>query len=210
MFGYWFLHGSLDWLWEFAGLSGPALLGLGLAMATGAGSWPSAGRAPLLRGRLGLVVAACLAVPMAAGIVLPWLAARDVEAARTEAGTDPVSALDRLDRAASLNPLSPIPDRTAGLVRVRRGELAAATNEFEDALRRTPRDAFSTLMLAAIASHEGNRAKAGRLMQQAGTLAPRWSVLQEQERLLRRGRRLDPRALEGAFRADIQERIGPQ
>jgi hypothetical protein len=35
-------------------------------------------------------------------------------------------------------------------------------------------------------------------------------VLHEQEGLLRRGRRLDPQALEGAFRADIQERIGPQ
>jgi Flp pilus assembly protein TadD len=103
-----------------------------------------------------------------------------------------------------------VPDRTAGLLRVRRGEFPDATSESQDALRRTPRDAFSTLMLAAIASHEGDRARAVRLMREARGLAPRWSVLQEQARLLRRGRRLDPQALEGAFRADIQERIGPQ
>ena len=56
VFGYWFIHGSLDWLWEFAGLGAPAmaLLGLGLAMAvartsarrarTHARCWPAAAR----------------------------------------------------------------------------------------------------------------------------------------------------------------------
>nr|MBA3264050.1 O-antigen ligase family protein [Thermoleophilaceae bacterium] len=37
MFAYWLVHGSLDWFWEFPGLAGPAMLGLGVAMATARG-----------------------------------------------------------------------------------------------------------------------------------------------------------------------------
>ena len=30
-FGYWAIHGSVDWFWEFAGLGAPAFAMLGLA-----------------------------------------------------------------------------------------------------------------------------------------------------------------------------------
>ncbi len=45
LFVYWLLHSSLDWFWEFPGLTGPALLGLGVAMAV-AGSRRSEAAAP--------------------------------------------------------------------------------------------------------------------------------------------------------------------
>lgn len=209
MLGYWFLHGSLDWLWEFPGLSGAALMGLALAVATASSVRGPAG-APLLKGRLALVGACLVAVPMALAIGLPWLAARELSQGRAQAASAPAAALSHLSRAADLNPLSPVPDRTAGLLRVRQGDFAGASRDLRAALARTHRDAFSTLVLASIASRQGNRAAAVRLMDRARSLAPRWSVLLEQDRLLRQGKRLDPQRLEQAFRADIQERIGPQ
>jgi tetratricopeptide (TPR) repeat protein len=209
MFGYWLVHGSIDWLWEFPGLSGPALMGLGLAMATAAGLRQMAHPGdPLLKGRAAVAVTAVLALALGAGLVMPWLAARDLSAARNQAGSDPAGALAHLRQAASLNPLSPLPARTAGLIRVRQGDFARATQEFRKALDRVHRDAFSTLMLAEIASKQGQRPVAERLMRRVRQLAPRWPVLLDQERLLRSGRRLDPQRLESAFRADIRARIG--
>ena len=48
-FGYWVLHGSFDWFWEFAGLGAPAfaLLGLACALAPRAAGASAAAGAPL-------------------------------------------------------------------------------------------------------------------------------------------------------------------
>jgi hypothetical protein len=211
MFGYWVLHGSVDWLWEFPCLGGAALMGLGLAAATATGlRHPAAPGPALLKGRLATVAAGAVVLVLAVGLVMPWLAARDLRLARQQAASDPAGALERLRQAASLNPLSPVPDRTAGLIRVRQGDLPGAGRDFRKALDRGRRDAFSLLMLAAIASSQGQRPAAERLMERARQLAPRWPVLVDQQGLLRSGRRLQPQRLESAFRADIRVRIGPE
>jgi hypothetical protein len=211
MCGYWLLHGSLDWLWEFPALSGAALMGLALAAAVAARERPApAPGAPLLSRRPLAAVTAVAAVALLAGIGLPLVAARDLSAAKGMAATNPRLALDRLDRSGRLNPLSALPQRTAGVIRVREGDLKGAAVEFRASLARGRRDAFSTLMLAAIASNEGRQAAARRLIADAHRMAPRWYVLEAQELKLKRGRRLDPSRLERALNADIRERIGPE
>ncbi len=44
-FGYWVIHGSVDWFWEFAGLGAPAFLMLGVACSLDAGRRADAGPA---------------------------------------------------------------------------------------------------------------------------------------------------------------------
>jgi O-antigen ligase len=210
MLGYWLVHGSVDFLWEFPVLGGAALLGLGVGIAVGHDrARPAEAGSPLLTGRRALVPAGAAALVLAVGLILPWFAARDLEGARQSAGTDPGGALSRLDRSAGLNPLSPLAQRTAGLIQVRQNDLRGARSEFAGALERDRRDPFSLLMLAAIASDEGQAARAKALMSEARRLAPRWTILRSQQARLARGRRLDPRGLESAFRSDIRVRIGP-
>ena len=53
VFAYWVVHGSVDWLWEYPGLGGPAFALLGVAVALagrGHGRIPAA-TLPLARSR---------------------------------------------------------------------------------------------------------------------------------------------------------------
>lgn len=210
MLAYWLLHGSVEFLWEFPVLGGVSFLGLGIAIAVaGARRGPAPSGLSLLAGRRALVPAAAAALLLAVGLVLPWLAARDLDGARDIAASDPGGALSQLDRSAALNPLSPLAQQTAGLIWIRQNDLGRARSEFTAAVERDRRDPFSLLMLAAIASNQGQTARAKALMRQARALAPRWTVLRSQQSRLARGRRLDPRGLESAFREDIHVRIGP-
>jgi hypothetical protein len=210
MLGYWLVHGSVDFLWEFPVLTGAALLGLGIAIAVGSlRAGPAEPGSPLLAGRRALIPVGATALLLAIGLILPWFAARDLQGARKIAGSDPAGALSQLDRSARLNPLSPLAQRTAGLLRVRQNDLAGARSEFAASLERDRRDPFSFLMLAAIASDQGQTARAKALMIEARRLAPRWTILRSQQARLANGKRIDARALENAFRSDIQVRIGP-
>ena len=155
-FAYFLVHGSVDWFWEFAGLGVIAFAALGLAMGLG-----DARSAPAMSGRLGrLPVAVALAAAALAAVSLaaPWLSERYVHQAGSSWRSDPESAFQALDRAASLNPLSPIPDLTAGTIAVRLGRLPEASDRFEAALERDPTAAYANLQLGAIASEQGRRA----------------------------------------------------
>ena len=50
-FGYWVVHGSVDWFWEFAGLGAPAFALLGLACALDPGRRPRSARRSRCRAR---------------------------------------------------------------------------------------------------------------------------------------------------------------
>lgn len=210
MWGYWLVHGSVDWFWEFPALGGAAFLGLGAAIAlAGARGEAALPGLPLLADRRALALAGAAALVLGAGLVLPWMAERDLDAARASAGQDPASALARLARSADVNPLSPLAQRTAGLIRVRQGQLQLAKLQFEGALARDRRDPFSLLMLGAIASKQGQAGKAILLVRRARALSPRWAIAQDLAGRLSHGRHIDPQGLESAFREDIRARIGP-
>jgi tetratricopeptide (TPR) repeat protein len=207
-FAYWIVHGSFDWLWEFAGLGAPAfaLLGLACALAPrtpkpdvqpGDRSDPQPGDRPgAVRGRrLGVLAGVGVAVGVVVSLAAPWLSQLEVESAAHVWPRAPGVAYARLEDAAKLNPLSDGPYLVAGSIALRLGDLARAEHDFSLALRRTPGDAYATLELGAIASTQGQRARALLLLERAARLNPRDPLTREALSVARRGRRVDVEAL---------------
>jgi O-antigen ligase len=206
MFAYFMLHGSLDWLWEFPALGCAGFAALGLAGAVG----PSTRSRLRLPARAPVATAgAALTLTLAVGITLPWLAERELSRAKEIAASDPVAALERLDRASHLNGLSPVAETTAAVVEARRDRLGDARRHFETALERDPGDPFSYLQLAAIASSEDRRDDALRLARRARALSPLDEVGRRVELDLRRGRYVSPERVNRLILRDIDRRIGP-
>jgi hypothetical protein len=199
-FLYWVAHGMTDWFWEWAGLGAPAfaLLGLACALAPRAavaeaedGAYaPRLARSPLLLAGAGVLLLA--AVVVLAG---PWLAERDVEAAAKVYGSKPFAAYSRLDRAARLDPLSDGPALIKGSIALRYGDLPRARAAFQAALDRNPRGQYATLELGGIASVQGDRATAQRLLDRAVALAPRDANAAEAAQVVRQGHVVDLVAL---------------
>jgi len=184
VFAYWLLHGSVDVLWEYAALAGPAL---GLLAAAGS---PDAAenlvpgtvlteeqptrRPVLLTRRAGPLL---LLIPACAVLILPWLS-DSVTNAGAALAFEPSRAYDRLELAADLNPLSPNPDDVEGIVAMRSGDLSRARTAFKTALRREPKDWYATFELGLLAGQTGDYAVAGRYFDQALTLNPREPAIQ--------------------------------
>jgi hypothetical protein len=211
IFGYWVLHGSVDWLWEFPGLGGPAFAGLGLAAAAAAGRrGPLPSLQPLLYGWRRITLAVVLALPLAVGLAAPWLAQRELGKGREVASKDPFAALRRFDHSAGLNPLSPVAEQSAALIELRIGRQGAAERRFHKALDRDPDDPYSHLQLGAIASSEGRRGEALRLVNRAHRLDPRDEVVGRSLHSLRSGGTLDPERVNALFLRNIEFRIGPE
>jgi tetratricopeptide (TPR) repeat protein len=209
MFAYWLLHGSLDWFWEFPGLAGAALAGLGLATALRRET-PEAVPAPLLANRLALAAGVVGALLAAASVVPPWLAERDLRQGARVAASNPEAAVKRFERAADLNPLSPEPQKAAGVVELRAGRYAAAERHLRLATERDAEDPGMHLLLAVLASQRGQAREARRLIAQARRMAPRDEVIEMATRPLRRGRRLDPKRVDRWITENVERRVGPE
>src|SRR5580693_3580504 len=216
-FGYWVVHGSFDWFWEFAGLGAPAFAMLGLACAlapraraavAAAGDGapggvepavpvpPSTGAhdSPRRRStgrRLGIAAAALVALAAAASLVAPWLSQLEIQSAARVWPRAPSTAYARLEDAARLNPLSDEADSVAGSIALRYGELARADHDFALALARDPGDAYATLERGAIASARGESAAALGLLERAVRLAPREPLARQALGRVREGHRID-------------------
>ena len=208
MFGYWLAHGSLDRFWEFPALAGAALAGLGLGIAVARGRNDGAEQAgSLLGGRRALVAACACWALLAISIVPPWLSEREQRGAIEVAPANPDEALERLDRAAKLNPLSPAPYKTAALVEIRRERYDAAAAELRRAFERDGADPDLFLLLGLAQSERGRPRQALSLVAEARRLAPRDDVAPAVLRELRRAGRLDPLRLDPWTRADYRRRI---
>jgi hypothetical protein len=195
-FGYWLVHGSFDWFWEFAGLGAPAfaLAGIAAALVPRASDHAPgepATRERILRGRLALGVAGVLLGALVASAVLPWFAERDVaKAARTWSGS-PVAAFQRLDRASDLNPLSDRAAVVAGSIALRLNDLVLARTWFEKALARDERNSYAILELGAIAADQGRHEDARQLLERAAALSPLDTVIAATLHKVKTGRRVD-------------------
>ncbi len=191
VFTYWFLHGSVDWFWEFAGLGAPALAMLGLA----AGLAPR-GRSPLPPparplASLPIPALAAGAAAVAATTVLlagPWISDLEVDRAADQWRGSPEAAFTRLDRARQLNPLSAQPDLAAGTIALRLGRLDQAETAFSRARRREPQNAYALLELGLIAAERDDRARATALLRRVTVLHPRDEVPAQVLRDVRAGR----------------------
>ncbi len=187
-FGYWAMHGSVDWFWEFAGLGAPAWAMLGLACALA----PRRQRVSAARPRPAVVAGMCaIGLLAAASLAAPWLSQLEVQSAARVWPVAPGKAYARLNDAAGLNPLSDAPYVVAGSIALRTGETARADHEFALALQRVPDDAYATLERGAIASSAGRRAQALVLLERAVRLTPRDALTREALKLVRAGGRVD-------------------
>ena len=212
-FGYWVVHGSFDWFWEFAGLGAPAFAMLGLACSLAPGSPRRAGAAPLpalpaatggsahpvadrkARGRLRVVALGAgsllAALAVAAALLGPWLSRLEVQAAAAVWTRAPASAYARLKDASDLDPLRDEAMLVAGSIALRYGDLARARHEFALALGRSPDDSYATLELGAIASEKGEARRARALLEHARTLSPRDPQVLEALNVVRSGGRVN-------------------
>ncbi len=221
-FGYWVVHGSVDWFWEFAGLGAPAFALLGLvcalapararsqtaasgsaaaaepgAAARGAAAMepPRSRRSLVPRLRLGHLLGVLLGLACAVSLAAPWLSQLQLQSAARVWRRSRSTAYARLDQAASLNPLSDAPYLELGSIALRYGELARADRAFADALARTPDDAYATLERGAIASQAGRRTAALGLLTRALALDPRDGLAHEALTIAREGHRVSVDAL---------------
>jgi O-antigen ligase len=221
LFAYWLFHSSLDWLWEFPALAGAAMVGLGLATAVrrvapaeagaseGAARPEAAGAAPLFSNRRALAVGTLCAALLALSVVPPWLAERDVRRGAEIAATNPEAAVERFERAADLNPLSPVPEKAAAVVELRQRNYEAAERHLRSAFERDDQDSGMHLLLAVLSSEAGRADEARRLIEEARRLAPRDEVIEMALRPLRRGRPLDPQRVDRWISENVQRRVGP-
>lgn len=197
-FAYWAFHASVDWFWEFAALTGPAIALLGLAGALGS-------RRPELgerRGHLTWIAVAGLALVTIA-CAAPWLSAREGDRAAEQWRSDIGGAYDRLDRARALNPLSPQPDLIAGTIALHLEDQAEARRRFRAALERQPQIGYALLELGLLAAERGRRQEAIRLLTRAARQNLEDDLARVILRRVRRGRpvssaRVNQAILEGA------------
>jgi hypothetical protein len=159
----------VDWFWEIPALSGPALGFLALAGSLAPDAAPDAGAADevsprsspralrFLRG--GALVAATLAALVALG--LPYLSVREVSIASDLRASNPVEALQALDRAARLNPLSADPGRLAGTIALQNDLYAVAEQRFAETITRDPKGWFGWFGAGLAASARHQRRLAG-------------------------------------------------
>lgn len=187
LFAYWLLHASVDWFWEFPGITAPALAALGLAGALAPRDAPRASRSR----RLAALPPAVGALVLALSLAIPWLAELDTERASRGWAANPDAAFDRLERAASLNPLSARPDLTAATIALRLDRVELAEREFREALEREPRNVYALLELGVIAAANGRSEEGARLVARAAALSPNDEIVADALAELRAGRVVD-------------------
>src|SRR5204863_1250869 len=90
-------------------------------------------------------------------LLLPWLAAEEVNQAAREWRRDPGSAFSRLDRARALNPLADEPDLVAGAVASRLGDRGRMRAAFRRAADRNPKNWYAWLELGIAEALDGRR-----------------------------------------------------
>jgi O-Antigen ligase/Tetratricopeptide repeat len=191
-FAAWFLHATVDWLWEIpaCGLTAFALLGVAAGLRNDRRDRRLPER-PRLR-TLSLVTAVCAVVTVASSLAFPWLAARYEVRAADAWLSAPELAHAELDRAARLNPLSDRPYVLSGAMASRRGDYRLMRASFERALERNPQNWYSHLELAVALSQAGETKAAARHAEEALALNPRESIVRLVQAVLAAGSSIDP------------------
>jgi tetratricopeptide (TPR) repeat protein len=204
---YWFVHGSIDWLWEIPVLAAAALAFLGLAAALQAprASRPQSGPNLSLRGRW---VAAALGVAALGSYLLPGLAASELERAVAAWPAEPDGASSRLDWARRLNPLSERAAVVAGTLAQRAGERDRARAAFEEAVARNPNDWYVHLRIALLDAAAGRRAEALIELERAEVLNPLEPTIQAAKNELLAGQPVPQQLLLQIDRLAVRSPLG--
>jgi tetratricopeptide (TPR) repeat protein len=174
---YWFVHGSIDWLWEIPALGASALALLGLAAGLVQSGARETAQTTVTRSAVRfaatLAVTVILFVAAAGSYAFPGLAAFELERAVRAWPDSAEEAFSHLERARRLNPLSERADVVAGTLAQQGGQAERARRAFERALGRNPDDWYAHLQLALLARAEGLPVEARAHLDEARLLNPR-------------------------------------
>jgi tetratricopeptide (TPR) repeat protein len=204
-FLYWLAHGSADWFFEYPGLGIAAFAMLGLGGSLGARRVvPAEGRPARLP--IAVLAPATVVLAVAAVALLGlWSADHEIGVAAKTYAKEPNGAYERLDRARKLDPFADRADSLAGSIAGRLGDLDRADASFGRALDRVPDDQYATLERGTIASADGRRADALRLLARAAALAPRDATTREALKIVRSGGTLDLAAVNRRILSGAQQ-----
>ena len=206
-FTVWFVHGLLDWLWEFPALGILSFALLGLAARGATDDVAPQRRRPRLGPRAQRVAVGVAALAVTASFVTLGSAARLTRTALDEAPRDPARAIQRLGQAASIDRLAASPLLTRGVLALRLGDRATAERAFVGALEREPRNWFAELELGVLYAGSGRRAHGLRALARAQRLNPRQRLIDEARRTIRDGGVVDPAELERSLYEHTRRRV---
>lgn len=210
VFAYWLLHSSVDWFWEIPALAAPAFGFLGLAGAVDEAEPAPPAPAPRRGARTVIVGAAGFVALVAAGgaVALVWLSTSYEDAGAAVWRTNPSKAYSRLERAASLDPLSAEPLVVEGSIALRRRDLPRARSSFERALQREPKNWYAHLQLALLDDVRGQFRAAAREVLQARNLNPRDPGAALASRLIARRAKVRPELINGFYESQTKRYYG--
>lgn len=199
-FALWLIHGSVDWLLEYGGFT--AVVGAlgGLVIAAAPHQRARAGRSDTPRRALPLGwLVRWPAIALLGLTVLwtttQWIAERDRLAASAISADQPRRAIDRAERARSLDPFTDDADRLLGQLAILRDDLPAARAAYEDAFAKNRGATVPRLWLGVITSAQGDPANAKRWLRRAIRTAPRDQLPRELYARVKAGEQLDPNAV---------------
>jgi hypothetical protein len=195
-FAYWFIHGSVDWFWEMPALGAPAIAWLAVAGQT---VWREPPRPPRRLPYLVGVPLVLTAAVAAASLALPWVAAKDVQAAAGSWAADPAAAFRRLDAARRLNPLSDEPDLVAGVIASRLHDRQRERAAFTRVLRRNSVNWYARFELALLDAQAGKRAAALAQLRVVTRLNPQEPMVKLVRGRVVRGQRISQREIDRLF-----------
>jgi O-antigen ligase len=189
---YVLVHGSADWITVFPVVVAPALALAGAATSV---TRPESGR-PAPGGRtvslaisIAFVALAVLAMPL---LVAAGLADRGIATWPRR----PADAIDDLERAADLDPLSATPYVRLGVVAIDLGRPALARAAFESTLERDRSAWYPEFQLGLLAAQAGDRDAALRRLRVALARNPREPAVQSALRSVRGGQAPDPHSMQ--------------
>ena len=139
----------------------------------------------------------------------PWLASATCAPPRASGGPrrTPPSGASTVPRRSTRSRRA-LPLR--GPISPASGRLGAAREAYSEALERNERDWYATLELGAIASMQGDRPAATRLLSRAARLLPRDETTRAALARLHSGGRLDVRKINARLRAQTRKLVDPR
>jgi tetratricopeptide (TPR) repeat protein len=196
----WLIQGGQDWLWEFPVLTvlavGTAMAAAGLRSGDDHEHRPTGGRA--------VRVLPAFAVLCAVIFIGPWLAARHADQASQLSARDPVAALEHLQRASDLNPLSGRAALTGGLIHASLGRREAAEAWLRESLERDPTSWLAHLDLGLLAG-ESDPEESRRRILEAKRRYPRAEVVLEALERLDTGKPMSVAEAHESLRASARQ-----
>jgi hypothetical protein len=202
-FAYWLLHASVDWLWEYPGLAGPAFALLAIA----GGSLQTQRVRPRTTGASrGPFVAASVSVAATAVVVLtaPWIAVRQMDEAVAVAPNNLAHAYTLLRSAARWNPVSDSPAIAEATLAANAGDRRHEERALKAALKRNPSSWYTYFMLGIVAGQQHRPTASRAWLTRAHRLSPRDLVVIYAQRRLASGSPLSEREVGGIFRLITQ------